>query len=184
MNTQSQPAQVSATLPESFFRDIGGIVIELPALPKPTFDDSSSNEHAGLEDTSPVDPVELLIGTIIREGEQNRIDSAEYTRRIVSIGGIFGGLQQAIFLVENQDSHPEFVKLFSKVYEDEPVVYSRPYVDFLGFIRHTKDGNRFCPRIGITYTERLFWGWTWLDRGCRISGYIAVARPPVPVVVG
>ncbi|OGZ00790.1 MAG: hypothetical protein A3B13_00400 [Candidatus Liptonbacteria bacterium RIFCSPLOWO2_01_FULL_45_15] len=178
MNTQPQLAQASAAPAESFFRDIGGIVIKLPGLPRPTFDD----EHHGLEDASPVDPVELLIGTVIQEGEQYRIDSAEYARRIVSIGGIFGGLQQAIFLVENQDSRPEFVKIFKKVYEDEPVVYSRPYMDFLGFIRRTKDGNRFCPRIGITYAERLFLGWTWLDRGCRISGYIAVARPLVHVI--
>lgn len=173
-----------AVTAESFFRDIGGIVIELPALPKPTFDESSSNENAGLEDTSPVDPVELIIGTVIQESEQYHIDSAEYARRIVSIGGIFGGLQQAIFLVENQDSHPEFVKLFKKVYKDEPTVYSRPYVDFLGFIRRSNDGNRFCPRIGITYSERLFLGLTWLDRGCRIGGYVAVARPQVPIIVG
>ena len=140
MNTQPQLAQASAAPAESFFRDIGGIVIELPALQRPTLEELRAKTpwiYAIEQDISPVEMSFLRLGTVLREDEQYPIKGDEYKRRITSTSKTFFGYQHALWLVERQDEFPECVEIFKKVYEDEPVVYSRPYMDFLGFIRRT-----------------------------------------------
>ncbi|MDP3948462.1 MAG: hypothetical protein Q8Q17_00760 [bacterium] len=159
----------------------------MPALQKPTLEKLQAKfawiysvEH----DKSPIEKSFLGLGTVLREDEQYPIKGDEYRRRITSTSEAFFGYQHALWLVERQDELPEYVKIFKKVYEDEPVVYSRPYVDFLGFVVRDENDNRAVPHIGVAYSERLFLGWTWLDRGFRISGRIAVVGPSIPIAAG
>ncbi len=186
MNTQLQPAQAPAAHAENFFRNAGGIAIKMPALQRPVHEELPAKFPwiYGFEyDTSPTDTSFLALWTVLREDELNPIQGDEYKRRVAATRATFFGYQHADLLVEGQDEFPEFVKIFEEECEDN-VLYAHPYVDFLGLIVLDKDRRRFCPRISVDDKKRLFRGWTWLDRGFRPSGRIAVAGSLIPFVVG
>jgi len=185
MNTQPQLAQASAAPAESFFRNTSGLVIKIQALPRPLlgslqakFDWIWSVES----DTSPTDASFLALWTVLREDEQNPIKGDEYKRRVAATNTTFFGYQHAELLVSDQDKLPEFTAIFREVFEDN-VLYAHPYVDFLGLVVLDKDARRFCPRISVDDKERLCLGWTWLDRGFRPSGRIAVAGQSISLAV-
>ncbi len=187
MNVQTQFVQTPVTPAESFFRYASELALRVPALQKPTLEEIRAKapwvreiEHDISQDSAGF----LRIGTILGEDEQNTIKGEEYKRRLSVIPYEFFGYQHADFLVRNQDEFPEFVKIFKEVYENEPVVYSRPCLDFLGVVVRDENGSQDVPHIAVSHDERLILGWTWLARGFRINGRIAIASQTAPIVVG
>lgn len=177
MNAQ-RLAQVPAASTENFFRYVGDLALKTPPLVMPTPEEIQEKFpwiRSTESDKSPTEPSILRLGTVLREDEEYPIKGDEYRRRVTAIPYTFLGYQHADLLVRDQDKFPEFGEIFKEEYDDS-VVYAHPYVDFLGLIVLDKDSRRFCPRISVNDKKRLCLGWTWLDRGLRPSGRIAVAR--------
>ena len=146
-----------------FFRETGEVVIQIPPLARPTFEELQSK--FGIReiecDISPTELVTLKLGTVLRPDDV-QINGTEYERRRSSLVGQFG-YQQLNWLVEHQDEHPAFKALLGKIYIDGTgiiVVGARgrrdfPYLDQVG--------GRWCLH------------WRWAGRGLGRCGRVAVS---------
>lgn len=152
-----------------FFHETGeGVTIQIPALPRPTLEQlrkefSWIREEEGIErDTSPIEAVTFKLGTVLRPDEE-RIDGAEYERRMVSKFDICLGYQHACWFVEHQDGFPEFMILLGKV-----------YVDFTGLVVVDASGRRDLPCVDQD-GGRWYLGWGWARGDLLRAGRIAIS---------
>lgn len=119
------------------FRETGELVIEIPALPRPTLAELQEKRSwirriDGI-DTSPTEAVTLRLGTVLRSGE-DRINGPEYERRCLTLAGRLLGYQHAEWLVRHQDAFPALQALRGKI-----------YIDFAGLAVVGADGSRDFP---------------------------------------
>lgn len=145
----------------NFWRETKDFTVQIPALARPDlaalqakYDWINRIER----DDSPTDALTLVLGTVLREGEE-RIDGAEYQIRLRGVPTL--GYQQLAWLVEHQDEHPAFMALLGQIYVDGPAI-----------IVVRRDGNRRfadLDRLG----RRWYLGWSGtgngLDRGGRVA---------------
>lgn len=148
-----------------FFRETGEVTLQIPALPRPTFEELCK-EFSWIEsiesDTSPTEAVILRLGTVLRLNEE-RVNGAEYQRRIALKLDIGLGYQQAIWLVEHQDEFPEFMVLLGKV-----------YIDFPGFVVVDAHGGRLFPCLNQG-GGRWDLDWGWVGDGLSRDGRVALS---------
>src|SRR3989344_7211447 len=127
MNMRSKFVQVPDVQAGSFFRETGELVIQIPALVRPTFEELRARFdwiRSAEPDISPVETSFLRLGTVLREDEKYPINGNEYRRRIASSPETFFGYQQADLLMENQDEFSEFAEIFKETYDDDSIVYA------------------------------------------------------------
>ena len=144
-----------------FFRETGEFTVTIPALARPALAQLQEFGIKKIErDISPTKAVTLKLGTVLRPDEE-RINGAEYERRIAPMLDTCLGYQQAAWLVEHQDESPEFTALLGKV-----------YIDFPGLVVADADGHRHFPYL-VRRGKRWFLSWGWvgyaLDRGGRVA---------------
>ena len=154
---------------ENFFRetgDMGQRIIRIPALARPTLEGLQSKFDwiKRIEvDTSPVEPVVLVLGTVLRVGE-NAINGVEYQRRRAPKIDVCLGYQQAIWLVEHQNEFPKLMALLGKI-----------YIDFPGLVVVRGDDGRYFPYLnGGGGRWRL--DWDRVDNDLNSNGRIAASR--------
>lgn len=132
------------------FRETGELVIEIPALPRPTLAEFQEKQHPwnpwirpidGI-DTSPTEAVTLRLGTVLRSGE-DRINGPEFERRCLTLAGRLLGYQHAEWLVRHQDAFPALQALRGKI-----------YIDFAGLAVVGADGSRDFPCL---YSDGKRW---------------------------
>ncbi len=148
-----------------FFRETGELTIEIPALPRPTFEELQAKfpRIKKIErDTSPTGPVTMKFGTVLRPGEK-RINGAEYERRLTPKIDIVLGYQHWNWVFEHQSEYPDLMALLGKI-----------YIDFPGIIVVLGDGGRSCPCL-FQGGGRFGQGWDWFDNVLGRSGRIAVS---------
>jgi hypothetical protein len=140
------------------FRETGELTLQIPALLRPTLAELRSKydwigEENGIErDSSPTEAVTLKLATILL-GNERSVNGQKYEERIAPKLDIILGYQQAIWLVEHQDEHPEFMALLGKV-----------YIDFTGLVVVRSIGDRRCPFLD-QFGERWCLYWSWVDIG-------------------
>jgi hypothetical protein len=155
-----------------FFRETNDLTIEIPALPRPTLDELRARGRfhriESLYDISPTDKVTLVLGTVFNVDEKSTINSKEFRFRIAAMSNINLGLQQATWLVENQDKFPELMALVEKVY----------IVDFLGLRVGTDSSDQRIFPLLRHADEYKRWElhWRWLDEPYSWGRRIAVAK--------
>ena len=157
----------SKTKATATLRTTNELVIEIPALPRPTLGELQA-KYGWIKkierDTSPTGPVTLVLGTVLPEGETNSIDGAEYERRLAPKQDVLLGFQHRQWLLEHQAEFPGLMTLLGKV-----------YIDFPGLVVVLDDGGRDVP-----YANRggRRWGgdWDWLYDFFGSSGRVAVSR--------
>ncbi|HUX35974.1 MAG TPA: hypothetical protein VMV71_02990 [Candidatus Paceibacterota bacterium] len=149
-----------------FFRETGELTIQISALARPTLGQlrekySWIKEEGGIErDTSPTEAITIKLGTVLRPDEE-RVNGAEYEKRIAPKLNLGLGYQHALWLVEHQEEFPEFMALLGKV-----------YIDFPGLVVVDADGNRSFPFLlenGGRWSLRWRWIVDGLDRGGRLA---------------
>jgi hypothetical protein len=158
------------------FRETGELIIEMPALKRPTLAElqaERSDIKDIIRDTSPEGPVTLKLGTVLRPEETKSINGPEYQRRIAALrnAGRVLGWQHRKWLREHQDEHPELKTLLGKI-----------YIDFPGLEVLGGDGRRGFP-CAVGRGKRWRDGWGWMDGDFRSLGRIAVSassNSPVP----
>lgn len=148
-----------------YFRETGEVTIQIPALPRPTLKDLKA-KYPWIDrienDTSPIVPVTLTLGTVLRPDEE-RINGSEYEQRRAPLTGRIHGYQQLVWLVENQDQHPVFKAVLGQIYIDGP-----------GIIVVHADGGRYFPCLG-GHGERWGFCWYWTEYDLDRYGRIAVS---------
>lgn len=139
--------------------------IRIPALPRPTLEELREKFPwvTRIEsDTSPIDEVTFVLGTVLRPKE-GFIDGAEYKRRRVLLLGRMFGYQQFVWFVDHQDEHPAFKALIGLVYIDGPGIV----------VVHADGGRLFsCLR---EFGRRWYLDWRWAEGGLRRGGRVAVS---------
>jgi hypothetical protein len=148
-------------------RETGELTINIPALPRPTLAELQAkyNWIRSIErDSSPTEPVTLVLGTVLREDETSAISGPEYERRLQSHHVVLLGFQHRQWLLEHQDEIPALRPLLGTV-----------YIDFPGLVVVDRGGDRSIP-YAYQYGER--WGddWRWLVSDFRSHGRVAVSR--------
>jgi hypothetical protein len=137
---------------ENFFRETGELVIQIPALPRPTLSNLQVKRSwiKSIErDISPTEPVTLVLATVLRESEGS-INGAEYERRLTPKRDVLLGYQHRQWLLEHQAESPALMALLGKV-----------YIDFPGLVVVGDNCRRFVPN---TFQRGDRWGayWHWL----------------------
>jgi len=146
-------------------RDTGELIINLPALRRPTLQELQA-QYPGIKsierDASPESPVTLSLATVLKPGE-TCIRGGEYERRLAPNHIISLGFQHRQWLLAHQDGYPSLNLLLGKI-----------HIDFPGIIVRLDDGFRRIPccRRGVT---RWIRGWYWLDDRFLENGRVAVA---------
>lgn len=98
-----------------FWRLLYDLEIEMPALPQPTLSEVQKRQAAHREiesiafDHSPIVPVRLTLGTLLRQGETS-IRSGDYAFRRSRLANLLG-FQHALWLEANQDQFPRLAVL-------------------------------------------------------------------------
>lgn len=153
----------------TFFRETGELVIEIPALPRPTLAELRMKygwihkENGIARDISPTGAVTLKLGTVLLPRESS-IGGSQYTWRCLEPEfPIALGYQQAVWAVENQDRFPALMALLGKV-----------YIDLRGIEVVDADGGRGFPCLGRD-GERWFVHWDWTGRDLDSNGRLAVS---------
>ena len=150
---------------EDFFRYPEDLVIQIPALPRPTFDELR-RKFSWIKkierDTSPTGPVTLRFATILRADETSPVSVKEYERRIAPALPRLLGYQHCKWLTTHQDEYPALKTLLGKV-----------YINFSGIVVVDSDGGRLFP-YGNSHKR-----WTLLfssfDVDFCLSGRVAVS---------
>ena len=158
------PLVLEQEVPEAdLFRETGELTIQIPALPRPTFEELRS-KFDWIElierDNSPIEAVTLKLATVLRESEKS-INGGEYEKRIAGKLDIILGYQQAAWLVEHQDEFPGFMALLGKV-----------YVDFTGLVVVNSNVNRRYPSLSQDVRRWCLY-WDWFDLRFRSLGRVA-----------
>ncbi|MBI2035667.1 MAG: hypothetical protein HYT12_03210 [Candidatus Liptonbacteria bacterium] len=111
---------------EAFFRVTGKLSITIPALPRPTLGELQSRYGwmRSVDDSSTTEEATLVLGTVLRSGEDSIGDVVEYERRLAPLAGKLLGFQHAEWLVANQDRFPKLAKVLGKVYIDFPGIFA------------------------------------------------------------
>lgn len=146
-------------------REAGELVIEIPALPRPTLAEIQAKYprvRSIDRDTSPETSVTLKLATVLSPNEKE-VGGKEYERRLGPTPDALLGYQHWQWLLEHQDEHLAFMAFLGKV-----------YIDFPGIVVVSGDGGRSVPCCdcgGARWDD----GWTWLDDGFKSGGRMAVA---------
>jgi hypothetical protein len=149
------------------FRETEEVAIQIPALPRPTLAELKANWSwiRSIErDTSPTEPVSLVLGTVLCEGETDSINGTEYERRLAPKQDVLLGFQHRQWLLEHQAEFPEFMALLGKV-----------YIDFSGLVVVHGNGDRHVPYVSQD-DRRWGGGWSWLVYGFAPDGRVAASR--------
>ncbi|MBP6855853.1 MAG: hypothetical protein KBC26_02720 [Candidatus Pacebacteria bacterium] len=128
-----------------FFRQLEPLSIPIPALPRPILADLKVkfSWNRGIEsDTSPVDALTLILGTVLRS-EEEFVNGFEYERRRSPLAGQMLGYQHLMWLVDHQNEFPAIMGLRGKICIDGP-----------GLIVFGKGGHRYYP-----YLDQSDKGW-------------------------
>lgn len=135
--------------------------IKIPKLPRPTlaalqkeWDWIKSIE----KDISQTKATDLIIGSVLKQGE-TYISGEEYEKRWSGAENLLG-LQQAQWLLENQDKFPEF-KAMTEI-----------YINFPGIIVVNAYGSQIVPCLDQN-GSRWYLHWHWLGDGFDGHGRIA-----------
>lgn len=146
-----------------FFRTMENLAIQIPALPRPTLGELRAKYSfiKSIErDTSPTEAVTLSLGTVLRPDEE-RIDGAEYERRIVPKLADLFGYQQLEWLVAHQDKYPAFKALLGQIYIDGP-----------GIVVVGAGGHRLFPYL-YENGKRWYLHWYWIEDDLDRYGRLA-----------
>ncbi|MEK7554553.1 MAG: hypothetical protein AAB518_01020 [Patescibacteria group bacterium] len=146
------------------------VVIEIPALKRPTLPDLKRSWGYIREierDDSTEEPLTLRLATVLKSDE-SLIPGTVYERRIEPLrnAGKLLGFQHRQWLLENQHKFPALTALLEKV-----------YIDFPGIVVVYEDGHRIVPYASQS-GGRLDGRWIWFDFGFSESGRIAVSGSP------
>jgi len=166
------PRYVSASLQDiiegrfgNLFLNTGELSIPIPALPRLTLEEIQA-KFPGVKsierDTSPTEAGVLNLATILRPTEE-KVDGAEYERRIAPRPDSLYGLQHALWLVEHQDEHPAFKALLGKI-----------YIDFSGLVVVIEGGMRVVFYL-IQDGKRWSVSWFWLGDVFGRRGRLALS---------
>lgn len=142
------------------------VVIEIPALPRPTPEELQA-KYSWIKrierDDSPTEAVTLRLGTVLKSTEKDGIDGKIYERRLIPLRGRTLGYQQREWIFKHQLEFPALMALLGKV-----------YVDFSGIIVVHVGGRRGVP-CARQRGERWVGSWYSLGSGCNSDGRVAVS---------
>jgi hypothetical protein len=149
------------------------VVIEMPALKRPTFAEVKKDwSHiSSIEsDTSTEQPVTLRLSTVLKSTESS-IDGATYERRMKKLrtDGRLLGWQHCKWLLENQDKIAD-----PKARVAIKALLENVYIDFSGIGVVNEVGDRNVPYV-INDGERWYGGWHWLGDYFLQNGRMAVS---------
>lgn len=150
------------------------VVIQIPALPRPTLDELKAR-YSWIErierDDSPTEAVTLRLATVLKSDEGLVIGTV-YARRLVPKRPILLGIQHRDWLLANQDN-PETIP-DPKVRAALKDLLGKVYMDFPGLVVVRSDGRRHFP---FARQRGKRWGgyWGWAGDGLGRNGRIAVS---------
>lgn len=156
--------KATGKLYKDFFTDTGELAIQIPALSRPTLAQLQAKFwfRSVERDHSPTEAITLRLNTVLH-GAEEKINSAEYERRIASRTNIILGYQQAVWLAGHQDEFPKFKDLLGKI-----------YIEFSGLVVVGTNGERRYPYLGNA-GKRWSLIWNLLGEGFYRFGRLAVS---------
>src|SRR5947209_16460590 len=135
-------------------REISEVAVKIPALQRPTLNELQAKYpwvHSIERDTSPEDPLIMVLGTVFRENEGARMGGAEYECRLHARENLLLGFQHRYWLLEHQAEFPALMPLRGKI-----------TIDFPGIVVASPNGYRTIPyadQCGRRWEDR----WRWFD---------------------
>lgn len=150
---------------ESFRLTDPEIVIQIPALPRPTLAELQEKYSwiCSIEqDDSPIEAVTLRLATMLKSTEHS-INGPTYEWRLAPLRGRVLGYQQWQWVLANQEQFPALMVLLGKI-----------YIDFSGIIVVNSDSDR-----GFPYADQdgERWGedWDWIGGVLNEDGRLAIS---------